>query len=93
MSVFSKLNDRCRKILYGLLVLVPGGSVVRVIRDLGMSSRARIFFAGNRSFFDKTWAAFRRSFALSAISLSVLGVGSQKVVAQPQVTGQWATLN
>jgi hypothetical protein len=52
MSVFCRLNDRCRK----------------------------------------TWAAFRRSVALSAISLSVLGVGSQEVVAQPQVTGQWVTL-
>ncbi|HEX3446153.1 MAG TPA: hypothetical protein VHS80_15650 [Chthoniobacterales bacterium] len=32
------------------------------------------------------------SVALYRISLSVLGIGSQKAVAQPQVTGQWVTL-
>lgn len=92
MSYFCKLNDRGRKILHGLLALGPGKSVVRVIGATAMWSRTPIFFSGNRSFFGKTWAAFRRSVALSTISLSVLGVGSQKVVAQPQVTGQWVTL-
>lgn len=92
MSVFCKLNDRCRKILHGLLVLVPGRSVVRVFAETAMWLHGPIFFAGNRSFSGKTWAGFRRSIALSTISLSVLGVGSQKVVAQPQVTGQWVTL-
>ena len=92
MSSFCKLNDRCRKILHGLLVLVPGRSVVRVIAETARWLRAPIFFAGNRSFSGKTWAAFRPSVALSTIFLSVLGVGSQKVVAQPKVTGQWVTL-
>jgi hypothetical protein len=80
MSALSKLNERCRTILHGLLVLVPGGSVVRVIRETVMSSRAPIFFAGNRSFSGKAWAAFRRSVALLTISLCVLSVGSQKAV-------------
>jgi hypothetical protein len=92
MPVFCKLMTAFRKILYGLFVLVPGRSVVRVIGETARWSRAPIFFAGNRSFSSKTWAAWRRSVALSTIFLAVLGVGSQKVVAQPQVTGQWVTL-
>jgi hypothetical protein len=90
MASFLMLGNRSRKILH--LTLVPGPHVAQVIGEIIIRSHARCFLTGTKSFFAKARGIFRRSMALSTISLCVLGFGSQKVVAQAQTTGQWVTL-
>src|SRR3984893_9591796 len=51
------------------------------------------FFVNLKYFATATCVRIRRAVALLTISLGALGISSQMVIAQPQVTGQWAPVN
>jgi hypothetical protein len=50
------------------------------------------FFVNLNYIATATCVRIRRAVALLTISLGALGISSQMVIAQPQVTGQWVTL-